>query len=352
MLKKFIKKAVYNSGCLKVYHLIRNNNSLTVVMFHRVLAKEDPRWPEAEKEWTVSVDFFEACLQFFKKHYNLVTLDDLLLTYESGKSMPKRPLLITFDDGWSDNEQYALPVLKKYNAPALLFVTSGMIGKEITIWQSVLYGAWQAGVVTSELCKDIWFRAGLPGDEIPDCWNKEESIKRLISQLFRQPLKKIQEIIPIVMELIPHLSGTPLMLTEEGLKHLYKEGIGIGSHGATHTPIPHSERPAMELEDSRKQIGRLLCGGGNGIPLSFAFPHSVADRKSITLSRKVGYKLLFTGKSCLNLMRQSEKPERIFGRVNVHQGILSDRCGHFQPELMALHLFRKPHKALNIDSFK
>ncbi len=108
----------------------------------------------------------------------------------------------------------------------------------------------------------------------------------------------------------------------------------------------------MELEDSRKQIGQLLWGGDNGVLLSFSFPHSVVDRKSIILSRKVGYKLLFTGKSCLNLMCQSEKPERIFGRVNVHQGILSDRYGRFQPELMALHLFRKPHKALNIDSFK
>jgi peptidoglycan/xylan/chitin deacetylase (PgdA/CDA1 family) len=352
MLKRLIKKAVYHSGCLKVYHLIRNSNSLTVVMFHRVLAKEDPRWPEAEKEWTVSVDFFESCLRFFRKHYNLVTLDDLLLAYESGKSMPKRPLLITFDDGWSDNEQYALPVLKKYNAPALLFVTSGMIGKKITIWQSALYGAYQAGVVTSELCKDIWSRAGLPEDEIPDCWDKEENINRLISQLFRQPWEKIQEIIPIVMELVPHLSGTPLMLSEEELRHLYKEGIGIGSHGVTHTPIPHSKKPTMELEDSRKQIGQLLWGGDNGIPLSFSFPHSVVDRKSIKLSRKVGYKLLFTGKSCLNLICRNDKSERIFGRVNVHQGMLSDRCGHFQPELMALYLFGKPHSALSIDSFK
>jgi peptidoglycan/xylan/chitin deacetylase (PgdA/CDA1 family) len=38
--------------------------------------------------------------------------------------LPARPLLITFDDGWADNEEFALRALRERNLPAVVFVVA------------------------------------------------------------------------------------------------------------------------------------------------------------------------------------------------------------------------------------
>ena len=110
-IKARLKKARPYVQLLSVYHRIRNRNTLTIVVFHRVLAVDDERWPHAHPEWTVSDAVFEQCLQFFRRHYYVISLEELLSSVEQGKKLPNRSLLITFDDGYADNEEYALPLL-------------------------------------------------------------------------------------------------------------------------------------------------------------------------------------------------------------------------------------------------
>ena len=43
--------------------------------------------------------------------------------------------LVTFDDGWHDNEMYALPILQELAVPAVLFVATGYVGTDKTFWQ-------------------------------------------------------------------------------------------------------------------------------------------------------------------------------------------------------------------------
>jgi len=45
----------------------------------------------------------------------------------------KDSFAITFDDGYEDNFQYALPILKKYNCSATFFICTGFVTKEIDI---------------------------------------------------------------------------------------------------------------------------------------------------------------------------------------------------------------------------
>ena len=72
------KVLALRSGGLPAYHRVRNGGHLTVLTFHRVLPPDDPRWPEADPDWTVSVDQFADTVRFAKRHYNVVSLDDVL----------------------------------------------------------------------------------------------------------------------------------------------------------------------------------------------------------------------------------------------------------------------------------
>ena len=104
-LKRWARQSAYGSGALGLYHRQRHAGALTVVMFHRVLPAGDPRWARTDPEYALSVERFDQCLAFFAAHYNVVSLETLLAARRGRAALPERPLLITFDDGWSDNAE-------------------------------------------------------------------------------------------------------------------------------------------------------------------------------------------------------------------------------------------------------
>ncbi|MFF7972983.1 polysaccharide deacetylase family protein [Streptomyces sp. NPDC007905] len=56
-----------------------------------------------------------------------VTTADLAARWRSGRPLPGRPVLVTFDDGYEGVHRHALPVLAKHGFPATLFVSTGWI---------------------------------------------------------------------------------------------------------------------------------------------------------------------------------------------------------------------------------
>ena len=127
MLKDFARKCLYASGALGLYHRLRNADSLTVVMFHRTLRADDPRWPGCDPDYTLPEALFVDSLRFFRRHYAVVSLADVLRAQREGGGLPPRALLITFDDGWLDNVDYALPALRAIGLTVSLGVGASFI---------------------------------------------------------------------------------------------------------------------------------------------------------------------------------------------------------------------------------
>jgi peptidoglycan/xylan/chitin deacetylase (PgdA/CDA1 family) len=110
-------RSLYASGALGLYHRLRNADSLTVVMFHRTLRPGDPRWATCDPDYTLDESLFVESLAFFARHYHVVSLDQVLRARRDGMQLPPRALLISFDDGWLDNVDYALPALQRSGLP-------------------------------------------------------------------------------------------------------------------------------------------------------------------------------------------------------------------------------------------
>jgi len=106
----------------------RSRNNIDIFCFHRVLPIDEYNaLTEKEKAFSVTTDYFSLFLEFASKNYKFKSLDDGISF--SKKKFPS--CHITFDDGYKDNLKYALPILKKYSAPATIYIADNMISRNI-----------------------------------------------------------------------------------------------------------------------------------------------------------------------------------------------------------------------------
>jgi peptidoglycan/xylan/chitin deacetylase (PgdA/CDA1 family) len=122
-LKRFLGRSLFASQLGRL--LLRN--AAVIVAFHRVKATD------GTDSLTVNLETFERHCRFFKQHFNVVSLRDLVTKIERGEPTA-RDLAITFDDGYLDNLENAAPVLEALSLPATFFVVSGWIGTNVVPW--------------------------------------------------------------------------------------------------------------------------------------------------------------------------------------------------------------------------
>ncbi|HJU44105.1 MAG TPA: polysaccharide deacetylase family protein [Vicinamibacterales bacterium] len=99
-------------------------NAAVVVAFHRI-QEGDPT-----DALTIDTATFERHCRFYRRHFRVVPLRELVQRLERGDSVD-RCLAITFDDGYRDNFENARPVLEKLSLPATFFVVSDWIGTDV-----------------------------------------------------------------------------------------------------------------------------------------------------------------------------------------------------------------------------
>ncbi|AFS78754.1 polysaccharide deacetylase [Gottschalkia acidurici 9a] len=97
----------------------KNDIYIPVLMYHNI----EPN-PEFKKiTYTIKPELFESHMKALKeKGYNTITVTELNDFIKNKKELPKKPILITLDDGKTNNYEYAYPVLKKLNMKGNMFV--------------------------------------------------------------------------------------------------------------------------------------------------------------------------------------------------------------------------------------
>src|SRR5207248_8604988 len=69
-----------------------------------------------------------------RRHLDVLAMGELLDGIESRTPLPERPALITFDDGYRDNREIVLPILREAGVSACFFITTGFIGTPVIPW--------------------------------------------------------------------------------------------------------------------------------------------------------------------------------------------------------------------------
>jgi len=231
-----------------------------VLAYHRIATPESDPWRLA-----VSPEWFEEHVAALREHFRPISLEALADALVDG-AVPRRSVVITFDDGYRDNLIAAKPVLERYGVPATVFVVTAYTEAGREFWWDEL--------------ERLGCRDGRSRDELRASWRRLRELPhvRRLEELDSNPRR---------LELAPPPPADALPLTAEELVGLASGGlVEIGAHTATHPRLPglSPEDQFQEILSSREFLENLL-----GRPVeSFSYPHGEFDPITVDCVRRAG----------------------------------------------------------------
>jgi peptidoglycan/xylan/chitin deacetylase (PgdA/CDA1 family) len=216
-------------------------------------------------------------------------LDDLVTALEAA-ALPRRGVVITFDDGYVDNVVKAKPLLEASEMPATVFVTSGCLDHPIEYW-------W-----------DRLERALLQQEQLPESlalqlenrtyeWATTDSQERLHAYmaihgvLKSMPVVARDRALDAIVDWAGIDPGVPAdcrpMTAGEVIELGQGEWIDIGSHSVTHpllTSLSEADQHA-EIINSRKALEQCLGRRVN----AFSYPGGKLNPDTVRIVRDAGF---------------------------------------------------------------
>ncbi len=331
LIKRLAREVLYRSGVFGVYHRLRNRKALTVLMFHRVLPSDDPALKHADREFTFTAEGFRSVLDFVQRHYNAVSLQAVTDALHGKRSLPSRPLLITFDDGWRDTLTHAMPELRRRKLPALMFVASEAVcaEHEDRWWQDALVAVMAQPNGKAALCR----RVGL--DEAAA---RQLSVERYLSawvagQSPEQRRALIEAVAPGEWMAITQRQ----MVNPVDVQVWRDAGFDVGGHGHSHAPLTLVGDVADELNRSFAYLQGLAS-----VAPSMSFPHGAVSDALVQSARQAGFGLMFTSAPNLVSLSGDASSLATLGRIHVPENEWTCAGGLVSPPMLATFLFARP----------
>ncbi|WGD54939.1 polysaccharide deacetylase family protein [Bradyrhizobium sp. CB1650] len=244
-------------------------------------------------------------------------------------------MLITFDDGFADNLDYALPLLRKHQVSAAVFVTSDVIGQQERLWTEDLLWAFTAGRVhPRELARLHTLLLG-EGRRDPDDPNLIWDIVRRGPELGNTQVSAALSDLNIDLN---RITWPRQMLTRDDLAHLIASGVSVGAHGKTHTALTSSSDVTAELSCPRAVLNDIAPTQGQSSVDTLSVPHGAYTADIVDQALAAGYQLVFTGDAALSRLKNGFLVGPLIGRLDVDGGRIAP-TGEFRPEMLAASLF-------------
>ncbi len=271
------------------FKLHGKNISLFVIYYHKT--SNSPKTNLIPGLVNCSEEEFEKEILFFKKYFNLISLEDLKNYLLNNLVLPKNSLLITFDDGYKDNYTYAYQVLKRNKVPAAIFLTTDFIDNITNlIWTD------QVAYIINSTKKDYIRIPGFCKIRLKN--NREGSIIELIEKLKLMDDNKKNM---IIQQLLDDLGINPdniprdSYLSTDEIMEMSRNKIYFGSHGCSHSILTRVDqiRAKNEIVNSKRRIEEIT---GKSVEF-FAYPNGSFfdfNAQIIVFLKSAGYLGAFT----------------------------------------------------------
>ena len=280
MLSQLKSRAVKLAGPLGGYRIAKTltRSMPKVLMYHRFSQHQEPG--------KVSVATFEKQMALLSHYFNVVNLSELCERMAADQHIPSNSVALTIDDGYEDFYHYAYPILKQYQLPATLYITTDFIDQRIWLWpDSIRY------LIQSTEATSVTVNEHLTVTWHSDNANSQANATHKLVQYCKSisNREKLSLIAMLQEELAISLPDKPTSdfnaLNWEQVKELSQNCIEIGGHTRTHPIL--SQTCESELSDEisgckaeiEKQIGKKVT--------SFCYPNGTRDDFNDHIKQKV-----------------------------------------------------------------
>ncbi|MGA7123141.1 MAG: polysaccharide deacetylase family protein [Polyangiaceae bacterium] len=280
---------------------------LTVLTYHRV-AHSGAASTLDDGVVDVTQELLEKQLSFLGRWFQAVGLDELLLFAQGRHALPNNPVLITFDDGYRDNHDVALPLLRRYGIRATFFVATEYVEKRRLFW-------WDRIALAIKRSEQNRIEIDYPERialSMAGASERSRSIRRLQRIVKVTPGLDLERFInglerAACAQLNPHEQrclADETVMTWDHVVALRRAGMDVQSHTETHRVLQtlDARQLAKELRGSRDALQRVL-----GEPVR-AISYPVGDPVGWTphirrAVREAGYELGFSNGTGMSLLQ-------------------------------------------------
>jgi peptidoglycan/xylan/chitin deacetylase (PgdA/CDA1 family) len=222
---------------------------LLVLIYHRVRPQPDAMFPNE-----VDATAFDWQMRLLQQHCVPMALSDAVPKLRSGRLSP-RTVAVTFDDGYADNSEVALPILLHHGVPATFFVAPAFLDGGRMWNDSIIEALRRATVAALDL---TGFGQGVvPLGTEAERGQVAETIIRSVKHL--RPFER-QDRVNSLCEHLGVILPDDMMMSSAQLRKLADTGMEIGAHTMTHpilSTLP-AEKAHEEIENSRKALEEII----------------------------------------------------------------------------------------------
>lgn len=287
--RAFLANRLRDTGVLRLLERAARRPVLLVLTYHRI---GDPAAsPYYEPVYSATPETLREQVRSLRDHFHMPAVEAI-----DPEGHPREPTaLVTFDDGYRDNVEAALPVLSDVGVPATFFLPSGLIDRPRLPWWDhasyVIKHTRRERLVLDQprpLALDL-AREGRP------------AALRQVIQLFLDGLVADEARFRAHLEERAEVGvddealGRDLFLGWDDAKRLVDAGMSVGSHGHSHRRLSDlsEDEQRAELVESRRVLRERT---GRDV-LALAYPFGWAGTFTETtqrLAREAGYRLAFS----------------------------------------------------------
>lgn len=276
-------------------------------MYHYVRDLKNSRYPEIKG---CDIRLFKEQIQFLKKYYHFVTVEEVLDAYYSNKSLTDHSVLLTFDDAYKDHFDYVFPVLEHEKIQGAFYPPVKAVTEHTVLDVNKIHFILASTPVEkfNKLLNEIKLQLDKYRDDyqlesyeyyfqklaIANRFDPKEVVfvKRLLQVELKEELRKkiTDDIFVNVVGIDESAFSRELYMSIDQIKCMVDCGMHIGSHGYDHywlSSLP-KEKQEFEIAKSIEFIGNV---GGDPQNWTICYPYGDYNQDTIDLLKKHGCKM-------------------------------------------------------------
>lgn len=272
-----VAKLMRVSGLLRIYETlskIKGTRKTPILMYHSIYPLDQKGMRMHIKVISATPQMFERQMQYLSTFYDIIPLEEYVSMRNSGVPIPRRSVIVTFDDGYRDNYTHAYPILNALNIKATIFICPELIDTQRALWSNRLAEAIYKNHEVSDSTA-----SKLRGLDVSSRNRTIRTANRLINEAISLDPKRQEEMTSELLKELNDESSTGESdvpyLSWEQIGSMVVKNISFGSHTQSH---PNLNKISSQEARSQIESSRLRLESELDRPVkSFAYPFGNKD---------------------------------------------------------------------------